>query len=362
MGSSGENSAYSAARNPWDLERAPGGSSSGSVAAVAAGCAPLALGSDTGGSVRQPAARCGVSAVKPSYGRLSRFGLVAFGSSLDQIGPIARSVRDLELVMEALTGPDERDATCSPEGPFQRSERALEGLRLGVPREYLDAGIDARVRSSVEVALAELEAAGAVRVPLDLPTTEAAVACYYVLAAAEAASNLARFDGVRYGRREPGDGSLAGMQAATRGRGFGAEVKRRILLGTFVLSHGYYDAWYRRAQGVRASIAAELGAAFEHVDLIVGPTCPEPAFRLGEKSDDPLALYRTDALTVPASLAGLPAVSVPVRCAPVGEVELPVGLQLIGPRGGDADVLAAAAAFQRVSTHHRRRPPRESQP
>jgi aspartyl-tRNA(Asn)/glutamyl-tRNA(Gln) amidotransferase subunit A len=357
MGSSGENSAYSVARNPWDAERTPGGSSSGCAAAVAAGLVPLALGSDTGGSVRQPAALCGIAGFKPTYGRFSRFGLVAFGSSLDQVGPLARSARDLELVLEALSGVDERDASSLAEPPVRRSTRAsLEGLRLGVPAEYLGPGLDERVRKVVEAALAELEGLGAVRVPLSLPLTELAIACYYVLATAEASSNLARFDGLRYGPRSPGDGTLAGLQAATRAAGFGLEVKRRILLGTFVLSHGYYEAWYARAEAVRSALSAEFRAAFARVDLIAGPTSPTLAFRLGERCHEPLAMYLSDALTVPASLAGLPAVSVPAGFAAEGERELPVGLQLIGPRGADAEVLAAARLYQAATEHHLRRP------
>ena len=358
MGSSGENSAWRATRNPWDPARVPGGSSSGCAAAVAARLVPLALGSDTGGSVRQPAALCGIAGFKPSYGRFSRHGLVAFGSSLDQVGPLARSVGDLELVLEALSGLDVRDGTSLAGPPLARAVRTdLAGLRVGVPTEYLGAGLDARVQSCIEAALAKLEELGAVRVPLALPGTELAIATYYVLATAEAASNLARFDGVRYGVRVEGDGSLAGMMGATRGRGFGTEVKRRILLGTFVLSHGYYEAWYARALAQRAALSAEFRAAFEQVDVIAGPTTPTPAFLLGEKSSDPLAMYLADALTVPASLAGLPAVSVPAGFAREGERDLPVGLQLIGPNGQDAELLAVARFFEAATDHHRARPP-----
>jgi aspartyl-tRNA(Asn)/glutamyl-tRNA(Gln) amidotransferase subunit A len=356
MGSSGENSAYSVARNPWDLERSPGGSSSGCAAAVAAGLVPLALGSDTGGSVRQPAALCGISGFKPTYGRLSRAGLVAFGSSLDQIGVLARSVRDLELALTALSGADDRDSSSLAEPAVEPQPMAsLEGVRIGVPQEYLGPGLDPRVRECIEAALLELEALGARCLPLSLARTELAIACYYVLATAEAASNLARYDGVRFGPRVAGDGTLAGMQAATRSAGFGPEVKRRILLGTFVLSRGYYEAWYARATAVRAELAAEFRAAFEQVDLIAGPTTPDLAFRLGEKSD-PLAMYLSDALTVPASLAGLPAASVPAGFAKGGAHELPVGLQLIGPSGRDAAVLGAARRYQDATRHHLRRP------
>ena len=356
MGSSTENSAFGPTRNPWDATRAPGGSSGGSAAAVAAASVPLALGSDTGGSVRQPASLCGIAGFKPTYGRFSRYGLVAFGSSLDQVGPLARSVRDLELVLEELSGPDARDATTLPDPPVKRVEVALEGLRIGVPAEYFGPGLDERVRERVAAALEELESLGARCVPISLPGTELAIACYYVIATAEAASNLARFDGVRFGPRRAGDGTLAGMQAATRAAGFGPEVKRRILLGTFVLSRDYQEAWYGRALAVRAELAAEFEAAFAAVDIIAGPTSPDLAFRLGERSADPLAMYLSDALTVPASLAGLPAVSVPVGCAGEGASALPVGLQLIAPRGADARLLAAARRYQESTGHHHLRP------
>jgi len=363
MGSSGENCAHATTRNPWDLARAPGGSSSGCAAAVAAGLVPLALGSDTGGSVRQPAAFCGVSGFKPTYGRLSRFGLVAFGSSLDQIGPLARSARDLELVLAVASGQDERDPSSLPEPPaLPAVESGLRGARVGVPAEVLGPGLDPRVRAVVEGALAHLESLGAERVELSLPLSELAIPCYYVLATAEAASNLGRFDGVRYGMRRPGDGTLAGMQAATRAAGFGAEVKRRILLGTFVLSRGYYEAWYGRATRVRAALVQEFRTAFESVDLIVGPTTPTPAFRLGERSADPLSMYLSDVLTVPASLAGLPAVSIPAGHVEVDGSTLPVGLQIVGPHGADAEVLAAARGFQEGTDHHLRRPAHSLQP
>ncbi|HEX6883065.1 MAG TPA: Asp-tRNA(Asn)/Glu-tRNA(Gln) amidotransferase subunit GatA [Planctomycetota bacterium] len=357
MGSSGENSAFARTRNPWDLARTPGGSSSGPAAAVAAGLVPLALGSDTGGSVRQPAALCGITGFKPTYGRLSRFGLVAFGSSLDQVGILARSVRDVELALEALSGADGRDATSLDEPPVVRLDAVrLAGLRVGVPAEAFGPGLDPRVRAACEAALERLEELGCVRVPLSLPSTALAIACYYVVATAEAASNLARYDGVRYGPRVAGDGTLAGMQAATRTAGFGPEVVRRILLGTYVLSRDYQAAWYGRATGVRAALAAEFRAAFERVDVLAGPTTPTPAFRLGEKSADPLAMYLSDALTVPASLAGLPAISVPAGFAREGQRELPVGLQLTGPHRGDAHLLAVARAFQEATEHHLRRP------
>ncbi len=359
MGSSGENSAFASTRNPWDLGRIPGGSSSGSTAAVAAGLVPLALGSDTGGSVRLPAALCGVSGFKPTFGRVSRHGLVAFGSSLDQVSPLARSVRDLERAMEVLSGSDPRDASSLDLPPLRaRPEQgtSLAGVRIGVPREYLGEGLDRRVRASVEEALGVLERLGARLTSLSLPLTALAIPTYYVIATAEASSNLARFDGVRYGLRVEGDGTLAGMMSATRAAGFGEEVKRRILLGTFVLSRGYAEAWYGKALAVREALRAEFRAAFERVDLVAGPTSPTPAFRLGERASDPLAMYLCDVLTVPASLAGLPAVSVPCGFAREDGRDLPVGLQLVGRERADADVLCAARVYQEATAHHLRTP------
>jgi aspartyl-tRNA(Asn)/glutamyl-tRNA(Gln) amidotransferase subunit A len=352
MGSSGENSAVRPTRNPWDRERAPGGSSSGSAAAVAAGMVPIALGSDTGGSVRQPAALVGVSGFKPTWGRVSRYGLVAFASSLDQVSPLARSARDLTLVLAAISGEDERDATCAqlaPVSPWTGS--GVEGLRVGVLGD-LPQGMDPAVAERVEVAIDALVALGAVRVPVALPHLELAIPTYYVVATAEASSNLSRFDGVRFGRRAAGDGTLQGMIAATREAGFGAEVKRRILLGTYALSSGYYDAWYDRAARVRRLLRAGFDRAFEDVDVIALPTSPTTAFPLGERTEDPVAMYLSDVLTVPASLAGLPAASVPAGFA----AGLPVGLQLIGPALEDARVLGVAEAFQQATDHHRRAP------
>jgi len=352
MGSSGENSAFGPTRNPWDTARTPGGSSSGSAAAVAAGLVPFALGSDTGGSVRQPAALVGVSGFKPSWGRVSRYGLVAFASSLDQISPLARTVRDLELVYGILAGPDPRDATTEPTPPpppFAAGD--LAGLRVGVLGDLGD-GLDPQVAAAVEAAVEVLAALGAEPRAVRLPHAHLALPAYYVVATAEASSNLARFDGVRFGPRAEGDGSLAGMMAATRGAGFGAEVKRRILLGTYALSAGYHDAWYERATRVRRLVRADYDAAFEQVDVVVGPTAPTPAFELGAKRDDPLAMYLSDALTVPASLAGLPAASVPCGTA----AGLPVGLQVVGPRLEDALVLGVARLFQEAGEHHLRRP------
>ncbi|MEM7308543.1 MAG: Asp-tRNA(Asn)/Glu-tRNA(Gln) amidotransferase subunit GatA [Planctomycetota bacterium] len=354
MGSSGENSAFETARNPWDPERTPGGSSSGSAVAVAAGLVPLALGSDTGGSVRQPAALTGVTGFKPTYGRVSRYGLVAFGSSLDQVSPFARSARDVELVYRAIRGADPMDMTTLPAEEDGASEAgdALRGKRVGVPREYFSSDLDDGVRARIEAALATLVELGAERVDVSLPTCDLAIPTYYVVATAEASSNLARYEGVRFGARERGDGSLAGMMAATRNAGFGDEVKRRILLGTYVLSSGYHDEWYGRAQRVRAEIAGDFERVFGEVDLVVGPTSPTTAFRLGERRDDPVAMYLSDLYTVPANLAGVPAVSVPAGCVD----GLPVGLQLTGPRGADDAVLAAAKGFQEATDHHHATP------
>jgi aspartyl-tRNA(Asn)/glutamyl-tRNA(Gln) amidotransferase subunit A len=359
MGSSGENSAFVPARNPWDLERTPGGSSSGSAAAVCASLVPLALGSDTGGSVRQPAALCGISGFKPTYGRVSRYGLIAFGSSLDQVSPLARSVRDLELVMSVISGVDPLDSTCQPLPPLEplAPRQDLRGMRIGVPVEYFPDTLDRAVRARVEEATLELARLGAEPVEVRLPHTEHGIPTYYVVATAEASSNLARYDGVRYGLRVEVDGTLQGMFAATREKGFGAEVKRRILLGTYVLSSGYYDAWYSHALKVRALLLRDFEQAFETVDAIVCPTSPTPAFRLGEKTEDPVAMYLSDVMTVPTSLAGLPAVSVPCGFVPGGAGELPVGMQIIGPAMADAAVLAMARAYQEATAHHRRLPP-----
>ncbi|MCC7015012.1 MAG: Asp-tRNA(Asn)/Glu-tRNA(Gln) amidotransferase subunit GatA [Planctomycetes bacterium] len=359
FGSSGENSSFGSTRNPWDLSRAPGGSSSGSAAAVAARMVPFALGSDTGGSVRQPAALCGVTGYKPTYGVVSRHGLIAFGSSLDAVGVLATSAADVERVLAVISGADERDATSALRAPFEPAPARtdLRGLRVGLPREYFPADLDGRVRQPLEQALDDLRRLGAELVELDLPTTRHAIAAYYVVATAEASSNLARYDGVRYGARIAGDGSLQGMFAATRGAAFGAEALRRILLGTYVLSSGYYDAWYLRALKVRRAILRDFQAAFERVDVLAAPTSPTPAFRLGEKLSDPLAMYLCDVLTVPTSLAGLPAISVPCGCAAEDGVELPVGLQLIGPAFEDARVLSVARCYQAATEHHRRLPP-----
>ncbi len=355
MGSSTENSAYQVTRNPWDPARVPGGSSGGSAAAVAAGLAPMALGTDTGGSIRQPAAFCGVSGLKPTYGRVSRYGVAAFASSLDQVGPFARSAADLALVASALFGHDPQDAT-SAAVPVPDFSAALSGdasgLTIGVPWSFLGAGVDEAVMASVRGALRVLEEAGARTVDVALPHLPHAIATYYIVATAEASSNLARYDGVRYGLRAPGDG-LAAMYGATRDRGFGPEVKRRILLGTFVLSSGYYDAYYLRAQKVRTLIRRDFEEAFRACDVVATPTAPTLPFLIGEKTADPLQMYLADVFTVPASLAGIPGLSVPA--APVDG--LPVGLQLLGRPWGEADLLRAADALQRRTDFHRRRPP-----
>ena len=367
MGSSSENSAFFPTRNPWDPARTPGGSSSGSAVAVAAGMVPFSLGSDTGGSVRQPAALCGILGFKPTYGRVSRFGLIAFGSSLDQVSPFARSVRDLELVLATISGADGDDATCLDEPPFEPErgrDARLDGLRVGVPRQYFPPELDPGVRAAAEGALATLRSLGAELVPVELPHSEYAIPTYYVVATAEASSNLARYDGVRYGLRVEGPraaagstGALQAMFAATREAGFGPEVKRRILLGTYVLSAGYYEAWYGRALKVRTLLRRDFERAFDAVDVVVGPTSPTAAFRLGERVDDPVAMYLSDVLTVPASLAGMPAVSVPCGFVDEAGARLPVGLQVVGPYRGDARVLRVARAYEAATDHARARAP-----
>ncbi|MCY2960631.1 MAG: Asp-tRNA(Asn)/Glu-tRNA(Gln) amidotransferase subunit GatA [Planctomycetota bacterium] len=357
MGSSSENSAFGPTKNPWDEARTPGGSSSGSAVAVAAGIVPIALGSDTGGSVRQPAALCGIHGFKPTYWRVSRYGLIAFGSSLDQVSPFARTVRDLELVTHVMSGTDVRDSTCLDEPALNLEDGDVRGLRVGVPREHFPESLPRDVRAVCEAALATLEKLGATIVPVSLPHSHLAIPTYYVVATAEASSNLARFDGVRYGTRVEGSGSLQSMYAATREEGFGPEVKRRILLGTYVLSAGYYDAWYGRALKVRSILRRDFETAFEDVDVIAGPTSPEAAFRLGAKSNDPVAMYLSDVLTVPVSLAGIPAISVPCGFVTVEGSRLPVGLQIVGPNRADARVLRVARAFEAATDFARALPP-----
>ncbi len=355
MGSSTENSGFQPTRNPWDLERVPGGSSGGSAAAVAAGLAPIALGSDTGGSIRQPAALCGVVGLKPTYGRVSRYGLVAFASSLDQVGPLARDVGDAARVCAVIAGVDARDATSADVPPPDFTEALagdLRGRRVGVPWRLLDEGVQSDVRAAFDQALLDLEACGATLIEVELPHAAHAIATYYIVATAEASSNLARFDGVRYGRRVPA-ADLPAMYGRTRDQGFGAEVKRRILLGTFVLSSGYYDAYYQRAQRVRTLIRRDYEQALTHCDAIATPTSPTPAFRLGERTADPLQMYLADVFTVPANLAGLPGLSLPCGFS----AGLPVGLQLVGRAFDEAALVRLGAAYQRATQHHLARPP-----
>jgi aspartyl-tRNA(Asn)/glutamyl-tRNA(Gln) amidotransferase subunit A len=357
MGSSTENSAYGASRNPWDLARTPGGSSGGSAAAVAAGVVPLALGSDTGGSIRQPAACTGIAGMKPTYGRVSRYGLVAFASSLDQIGTFTRSAADSATALEVLCGHDPCDSTSLPESVPEYTQRLsgeISGLVIGLPREYLvEEGVDPAVLGCVREAVAELERCGAKTREVSLPHTKYAIATYYLIATAEASSNLARYDGVRYGHRAANAKDLGDMYRRTRSEGFGAEVKRRILLGTYVLSAGYYDAYYRKAQQVRTLLRHDFEQAFAGCDLIATPTAPEVAFRLGEKASDPLRMYLSDVYTVSANLAGIPGLSIPCGFAH----GLPVGLQLLGKPLDEATLLRTADGYQRRTDWHARRPP-----
>jgi len=356
MGSSNETSHFGPVRNPWDRRLVPGGSSGGSAAAVAARMAPAATGTDTGGSIRQPAALTGVCGMKPTYGAVSRYGLVAFASSLDQAGPLAKSAADLALMMNVMAGFDARDST-SVERPKEDYTKKLNismaGLRIGLPKEYFGEGIEPGVRKAVEEASRWFESQGAIKVPLELPNTKLAVPVYYVIAPAEASSNLSRFDGVRYGHRAKDYADLNDMYARTRDEGFGAEVKRRILVGTYVLSHGYYDAYYLQAQKVRRLIAREFAAAFERCDLILGPTSPTTAFELGAKADDPVQMYLNDIFTIPAPLAGLPGLSIPCGFDAKG---LPVGLQLMGKHFSEAALLGAAHRYQQATDWHLRVP------
>ena len=349
MGSSTENSAFFPTRNPHDLERVPGGSSGGSAAAVAAGLATVALGSDTGGSIRQPAALCGIVGMMGTYGRVSRFGLVAFASSLDHVGPFGRTVRDVALLLENIAGRDPRDSTAAdvpvPDYAGALSE-TVSGLRVGVPNEYF-AGLNPQVGDNIQKGIELLAKLGFKVVPISLPHTDYAISTYYIIATAEASSNLARFDGVRYGFRSPEYRDLGDMYEKTRDRGFGAEVKRRIMLGTYVLSSGYYDAYYLKAQKVRALIARDFLEAFEDVDVIVTPTSPIPAFKLGERVDDPLQMYLADIYTVTASLAGIPGISVP--CGKTkGDPRLPVGMQILAEHFDEARLLQVAHAFEKA--------------
>ncbi|MBC8412179.1 MAG: Asp-tRNA(Asn)/Glu-tRNA(Gln) amidotransferase subunit GatA [Nitrospira sp.] len=355
MGSSTENSSVRQTMNPWDFQRVPGGSSGGSAAAVAADECIAALGSDTGGSIRQPAAFCGVVGFKPTYGRVSRYGLVAFASSLDQIGPITKNVRDSAILMNCIAGHDPADSTSArmdvPD--FTSSLGAeIKGMKVGIPKEFFVDGMDSAVREAVEAAINQMESLGAEPVEISLPHSQYAVAAYYILATSEASSNLARYDGVRYGLRVEGD-DLVEMYQKTRKVGFGSEVKRRIILGTYALSSGYYDAYYKKAQQVRTLIRQDFEEALKKVDVIVTPTTPAPAFRVGEKTEDPLQMYLTDILTISLNLAGLPGISIPCGLTPEG---LPVGLQIIGRSFDEESVFKAAYAYEQSTEWHMKRP------
>ena len=355
MGSSNETSFFGSVRNPWDTERVPGGSSGGSAAAVAARLAPAATGTDTGGSIRQPAALCNLTGLKPTYGVVSRYGMIAFASSLDQGGPMAASAEDCALLLNTMAGFDERDSTSldRPTEDFARDlEKPLNGLRIGLPKEFFGEGCDAAVMATVRAAIAEYEKLGAQTVEVSLPNSHLSVPAYYVIAPAEASSNLSRFDGVRYGYRAPEYGSLDDMYMKSRAQGFGAEVKRRIMIGAYVLSHGYYDAYYLQAQRIRRLIANDFVEAFKSCDVIMGPTSPSTAFKLGEKAADPVQMYLSDIYTIAVNLAGLPGMSVP--CGFVGG--LPVGLQLIGNYFSEAQLLNVAHRYQQASGWHQQRP------
>lgn len=357
MGSSNENSAYAPVKNPWDAARIPGGSSGGSAVAVAAGLAPAATATDTGGSIRQPAAFCGITGIKPTYGRASRYGMIAFASSLDQAGVMGRGAEDCALLLSAICGPDpDRDSTSLdvPAEDFSRSlGGSIEGLRIGVPKEFFAEGVSADVRTAIDAALREYEKLGAKRVEISLPRTELAIPVYYIIAPAEASSNLARFDGVKFGHRAKQYGDLLDMYKRTRAEAFGDEVKRRIMIGTYVLSHGYYDAYYLQAQKIRRMIADDFQAALKQCDVIAGPVAPTVAWKLGGHGGDPLADYLADIFTLPGSLAGLPGMSIPVG---FGEGGMPVGMQLLGNYFQEAKLLNAAHRFQQATDFHLRRP------
>ncbi len=357
MGSANENSAFGPVSNPWDRTRTPGGSSGGSAAAVAAGLVPAATGTDTGGSIRQPASFCGVTGIKPTYGRASRYGMVAFASSLDQAGPLARSAEDCALLLSALCGPDlDRDSTSLdvPAEDFTRSLAAsVAGLKIGVPQEFFGEGLAPDVRTAVDAALKEYQRLGATLVPISLPRTELSIPVYYVIAPAEASSNLSRFDGVKFGHRAKDYSDLTDMYKKTRAEGFGDEVKRRIMIGAYVLSHGYYDAYYLQAQRIRRMIADDFVQAFKLCDVIAGPVAPTVAWKLGDKSEDPVASYLADIFTLPASLAGLPGMSIPVG---FGANQMPVGMQLIGNYLQESKLLNVAHQFQQATDWHAKRP------
>jgi aspartyl-tRNA(Asn)/glutamyl-tRNA(Gln) amidotransferase subunit A len=357
MGSSNENSAYGAVSNPWDNTRIPGGSSGGSAAAVAARLSPAATGTDTGGSIRQPASFCGITGIKPTYGRASRYGMIAYASSLDQAGPMARSAEDCALLLSAMCGPDlDRDST-SLDVPIENFSAklgdSLKGLRIGIPKEFFSEGLAADVRKAIDAALKTLEAQGAKLVPITLPRTELAIPVYYIIAPAEASSNLSRFDGVKFGHRTKDYTDLVSMYKKSRAEGFGEEVKRRIMTGAYVLSHGYYDAYYLQAQKIRRMIADDFQHAFDDCDVIAGPVAPTVAWKLGNNASDPLADYLADIFTLPASLAGLPCMSVPVG---MGESNMPVGMQLIGNYLQEAKLLNVAHQFQLNTDFHNAKP------
>jgi len=356
MGSSSESSFYGAVKNPWNADCVPGGSSGGSAAAIAARMAPAATGTDTGGSIRQPAALSGVCGLKPTYGLVSRYGMVAFASSLDQAGPFAKSAEDLALLLNAMAGFDSRDSTSveRPSEDYARDlEKPLSGLRVGVPKEHFGEGLAADVGKAVEQALGQLEKLGAKRVSIELPNSPLSVPTYYVIAPAEASSNLSRFDGARYGYRAKNYADLADMYRKTRAEGFGPEVRRRILIGTYVLSHGYYDAYYLKAQKIRRLIANDFADAFKRCDVVIGPTSPTVAFKIGAKTSDPVQMYLNDIYTIPANLAGLPAASIPCGFGAGG---LPAGLHLVGNYFAEAKVLNIAHQYQKATDWHRREP------
>ncbi|MGD6942523.1 Asp-tRNA(Asn)/Glu-tRNA(Gln) amidotransferase subunit GatA [Cytobacillus gottheilii] len=356
MGSSNENSGFKPVRNPWNIDHVPGGSSGGSAASVAAGEVLFSLGSDTGGSIRQPASFCGVVGLKPTYGRVSRFGLVAFASSLDQIGPITRNVEDNAFLLQAIAGIDPMDSTSANIEVPNFSEALtgdVKGLRIAVPKEYLGEGVTEEVRASVLKSLSVLEKLGATWEEVSLPHSKYALAAYYLLSSSEASANLARFDGVRYGYRTENPENLLELYKKTRAEGFGDEVKRRIMLGTFALSSGYYDAYYKKAQKVRTLIKQDFEQVFENYDVIIGPTTPTPAFKLGEKVDDPLTMYANDILTIPVNLAGVPGISVPCGLSNDG---LPLGLQIIGKHFDESTIYRVAHAFEQETDHHKQKP------
>nr|WP_302328579.1 Asp-tRNA(Asn)/Glu-tRNA(Gln) amidotransferase subunit GatA [Salirhabdus salicampi] len=356
MGSSNENSSYYTTRNPWNTDYVPGGSSGGSAASVAAGEVLFSLGSDTGGSIRQPAAYCGVVGLKPTYGRVSRFGLVAFASSLDQIGPITKTVEDSARVLEVIAGHDKMDATSADVEVPKYSDALtgdVKGLKIAVPKEYLGEGVSEEVKHAVLAALKKYEELGAQWEEVSLPHSKYALATYYLLSSSEASANLARFDGVRYGVRSEKAKTMDEMFTLSRSEGFGDEVKRRIMLGTFALSSGYYDAYYKKAQKVRTLIKQDFDKVFEQYDVVVGPTTPTPAFKVGEKIDDPLTMYANDILTIPVNLAGVPGMSIPCGFSSEG---LPIGLQLIGKHFDESTVFRAAHAYEQATDHHKRKP------